>query len=130
MPCDLVKAMVTVSGLRHDRRRRVARFSSGGRVPRGRAESFRSKRTTTLRLTRKLAFAATAAAALCLGTVIPAAADSTPDADDIPTFQEFEASTYRDIDGAYVVNGDEVISNQGELRSFYEQLLGADPLTN
>ncbi len=99
-------------------------------MPRGRAESFRSKRTTTLRLTRKLAFAATAAAALCLGTVIPAAANSTPDADDIPTFQEFEASTYRDIDGAYVVNGDEVISNQGELRSFYEQLLGADPLTN
>ncbi len=32
--------------------------------------------------------------------------------------------------GAYVVNGDEVISNQGELRSFYEQLLGADPVTN
>ncbi|PQZ53862.1 MULTISPECIES: M57 family metalloprotease [unclassified Microbacterium] len=83
-----------------------------------------------MRLTRKLAFAATAAAALCLGTVIPAAANSTPDADDVPTFQEFEASTYRDIDGAYVVNGDEVISDRGELRSFYEQLLGADPVTN
>ncbi|KAB1862592.1 matrixin family metalloprotease [Microbacterium algeriense] len=77
-----------------------------------------------MRFTRRLAFAATAAAALCLGTVIPAAANTAPDADDIPTYQEFEASTFRDVDGAYVVNGDEIIANKGQLRDFYEQLLG------
>jgi hypothetical protein len=83
-----------------------------------------------LRLTRKFAFAATAAAALCLGTVIPAAANTAPDADDAPSYQEFAASTYRDVDGAYIVNGDEVISNKAELREFYQLLLDPAPLTD
>lgn len=82
---------------------------------------------------RKIALAATAASALCVGTIIPAAgATELPDGDsDVPTYQEFAASTYRDIDGAYIVNGDEVISNQGDLRRFYDDLLAPEsPFTD
>lgn len=81
---------------------------------------------------RNLALAATAAAALCLGTVIPAAgATPVPDDNgDVPSYQEFAASTYRDVDGAYVVNGDEVISTKRELREFYEQLLGPETMND
>ncbi|WP_408896592.1 M57 family metalloprotease [Nocardioides sp. R1-1] len=50
-----------------------------------------------------------------------AGADSTAD---VPTYQQFEASTYVDVDGAYVVNGDEAISTKGDLRKFYELLAG------
>ncbi|MDQ0614262.1 hypothetical protein QF046_001903 [Microbacterium sp. W4I4] len=81
-----------------------------------------------MRINRRIALAATAAAALSLGAAIPAAG-ATPTADSgIPTYQEFASSTYRDIDGGYVVNGDELISGQGELHTFYDQLLGSDSL--
>lgn len=61
------------------------------------------------------------AAAFAGATVSASAADS--DATDAPTYQEFKASTYVDVDGAYVVNGDEVISNDGALKKFYEQMV-------
>lgn len=79
-----------------------------------------------------MALTATAVAALCLGAAIPAtaAAPSPDEASDVPTYQEFAASTYRDIDGAYVVNGDEIISTQGELRTFYQQLLEPETLND
>ncbi|MBO0980712.1 M57 family metalloprotease [Microbacterium sp. SD291] len=84
-----------------------------------------------MRLTRTLALAATAAAALCMGTVIPAAAAApAPGNGDAPSYQEFAASTYRDVDGSYIVNGDEVIATQGDLRAFYEQLVGPDTHTD
>ena len=71
-----------------------------------------------MRITRTLALAATAAAALAVGTVIPAAGATPIDDSDVPSYQEFAASTYRDLDGAYIVNGDELISGQSDLRSF------------
>ncbi|WP_217178697.1 M57 family metalloprotease [Streptomyces sp. AC495_CC817] len=79
-----------------------------------------------MRLTRTLALAATAAAVLTVGAVMPAAAASRPDNPDAPSFQEFAASTYRDVDGSYIVNGDEVISNRGELRDFYDKLVSPE----
>ena len=81
-----------------------------------------------MRIKRTIALAATAAAALSLGAAIPAAG-ATPTADSgTPTYQEFATSTYRDIDGGYVVNGDELITGQGELHTFYNQILGSDGL--
>lgn len=83
-----------------------------------------------MRIKRTIALAATAAAALSLGAAIPAAA-ATPTVDSgIPSYQEFAASTYRDIDGGYVVNGDELVSGQGELHAFYDRLVGSDSLTD
>ena len=80
-----------------------------------------------MRLTKKLALAATAAAVLSIGAVMPAAAaTSLDDGSDVPSFQEFAASTYRDVDGSYIVNGDEVISDRGELKKFYDVLIGPE----
>lgn len=76
-----------------------------------------------MRITRTLALAATAAAALAVGTVIPAAGATQLDSD-VPSYQEFAESTYRDVDGSYIVNGDEVVSNGGDLKAFYDQLMG------
>ena len=83
-----------------------------------------------MRFTRTLALAATAAAALAVGTVIPAAGATPLDDSDVPSYQEFAASTYRDVDGGYVVNGDELISNQGDLQSFYDVLVGPETPTD
>lgn len=79
-----------------------------------------------MRLIRTLAFAATAAAALSIGAVIPASAATSVDDGSAPSFQEFAASTYRDVDGSYIVNGDEVISNRSDLRAFYDVLIGPE----
>ncbi|WP_424937082.1 MULTISPECIES: M57 family metalloprotease [Bacteria] len=75
-----------------------------------------------MRFTRDIVLAACAAAALSMSTAIPATGASRPDGSDAPSFQEFAASTYQDVDGSYIVNGDEVISDWAELRAFYEQL--------
>ena len=48
------------------------------------------------------------------------------DTSSVPTYQEFKASTYQDVDGAYVVNGDEPIANAGELKKFYEKLVNPE----
>lgn len=84
-----------------------------------------------MRFTRTLALAATAAATISLGAGIPAAVAAPVDVDSgIPSYQEFSSSTYRDVDGGYVVNGDELISNQGELRAFYDDLVGPETPTD
>ncbi len=41
-----------------------------------------------------------------------------------PTYKQFKADTYVDFDSQYVVNGDEVISNDGDLKKFYSQMVG------
>ncbi|MFF2273245.1 M57 family metalloprotease [Agromyces sp. NPDC058136] len=79
-----------------------------------------------MRTMRTLAITAAAAGALALGTAVPAAGAATLDDGDIPSYQEFSASTYRDVDGAYIVNGDEVIANHGDLRKFYDVLVGPE----
>ncbi|WP_436700152.1 M57 family metalloprotease [Nocardioides sp. BYT-33-1] len=65
----------------------------------------------------------------CLVVALAGAAVSTSaganSTADVPTFREFESSTYVDVDGAYVVNGDEAISTRAELRRFYASMVGS-----
>lgn len=58
------------------------------------------------------------------GTVLSGGTSQAEPTDSPPSYQEFEASTYVDVDGAYVVNGDEVISTKADLRTFYESMVG------
>ncbi|MDQ6523739.1 M57 family metalloprotease [Nocardioides sp. LHD-245] len=57
------------------------------------------------------------------GAAVSASAGANSTAD-VPTFREFESSTYVDVDGAYVVNGDEAVSTRAELRRFYDRMVG------
>lgn len=41
-----------------------------------------------------------------------------------PTFREFEAATYVDSDGQYIVNGDEPIATRAQLRTYYDAMTG------
>jgi Dual-action HEIGH metallo-peptidase len=70
----------------------------------------------------RIALAATGSVALAMGLAAPSvqAAQGTG----VPTFQEFKASTYRDLDGQYIVNGDEPIAGTGALKSYYESMVG------
>lgn len=70
------------------------------------------KRITSRLLAVSAALAATAAMAPI------AQADEIPP----PSFAEFEAATVRDADGQYIVNGDEPVSNRGNLREYYRQM--------
>jgi hypothetical protein len=72
----------------------------------------------------QLAVAATSVVAAGLATV-PAGAATSGDSD-APSFQEFEASTYRDTDRQYVVNGDEPEDSTGSLRQFYDRMVASD----
>lgn len=76
------------------------------------------------RISRISAGAACLVAAFAGATVSAAAADGDTSA--VPTYKEFKASTFVDVDGAYVVNGDEVISTDGDLKKFYERLVGPE----
>ena len=64
-----------------------------------------------------LAVAATCVLAAGVSTTPAGAAPSTNGTDraEVPTFKEFAASTYRDFDGQYIVNGDEAIKNREAL---------------
>ena len=42
-----------------------------------------------------------------------------------PTWAEFKASTYRDKDGQFIVNGDEPIATVAKLRAYYESMMDA-----
>lgn len=63
------------------------------------------------------------AAAFAGATVSAASADGDTGTAK-PTYAEFEAATYVDVDGAFVVNGDEVISTKADLRKFYNSMVG------
>jgi hypothetical protein len=43
---------------------------------------------------------------------------------DVPSYQEFKADTYVDTDGQYVVNGDEPVRTEGDLKKFYSSMVG------
>ncbi len=45
-----------------------------------------------------------------------------------PTWAEFKASTFRDVDGVYIVNGDEPVGNVAKLRAYYEAMMDAGDL--
>jgi hypothetical protein len=68
----------------------------------------------------RVVLAATGVLAVALaGPTIGAAQGS-----DAPSYKEFNASTFRDVDGQYIVNGDEPAANDGELRQFYKRMMG------
>jgi hypothetical protein len=70
----------------------------------------------------RLALAATGSLAVAMALAVPSvqAAQTTG----VPTFQEFKASTYRDADGQYLVNGDEPVDGNAALKSYYEGMVG------
>ncbi len=65
-----------------------------------------------------------AAIAGASASAVAAESDSTV----IPTYQEFKASTYQDVDGAYVVNGDEIVSGNQQLKEFYDKVVAPEPM--
>jgi serine protease len=50
----------------------------------------------------------------------------TSTGNDTPTWEEFEASTFKDSDGVYIVNGDEPVESVKLLREFYDRLYHSD----
>ncbi|MDZ5660416.1 M57 family metalloprotease [Nocardioides sp. S-58] len=75
----------------------------------------------SLRMMLRAATATAAAAALAFS--LAPAATAAPARDRVPTFGEFQASTYRDVAGQYVVNGDETIVSTKELQAFYDEMI-------
>lgn len=75
------------------------------------------------RISRISAGVACLVASLAGATLSSASADGETGSG-TPTYQEFEASTYVDVDGAYVVNGDEVVSTKADLRKFFSSMVG------
>ena len=45
---------------------------------------------------------------------------------DVPTYQEFKAQTYVDVDGQYIVNGDEPLNSNRKLRNYYRSMVGGN----
>ena len=68
-------------------------------------------------------------AALGLGLAAPSVA-APETGTTVPTYQEFKASTLYDVDKQYIVNGDEPVGTNADLRAFYDRLVGADTPTN
>ena len=58
-----------------------------------------------------------------LGAALASPALAATDSE-IPTFTEFHASTYQDTDRQFIVNGDEPISTTGDLKSYYDRMVG------
>jgi hypothetical protein len=82
------------------------------------------------RTSLRIALAASGVAALSFVTagVVAAAPTGTAGSSSsgVPSFQEFADGAYQDIDGQYVVNGDEVEGSRGSLRQFYDRMV-AEP---
>lgn len=62
--------------------------------------------------------------AALLGAALASPALAATDSE-IPSFQEFHASTYKDVDQQYVVNGDEPVADTAQLREFYDSMVGS-----
>jgi hypothetical protein len=73
--------------------------------------------------TRLAAAGAAAAFAVTAAVTAASAAPTGATSGEVPTFQQFAASTYVDVDGQYVVNGDEVEGSKGSLRQFYDGMV-------
>jgi hypothetical protein len=73
--------------------------------------------------------AAVAGTTVAVASAFAATAVAAPTGDgSVPTFQQFAASTFQDLDGNYVVNGDEPATSTGALRQFYDTMV-AEPDT-
>lgn len=64
------------------------------------------------------------ASAAVLATTLASPAIAATDSD-IPSFSEFHSQTFKDTDNQYVVNGDEPIATTGDLKSFYDAMVGS-----
>ncbi len=75
---------------------------------------------------RTLGIAAVSAAllALTLGSTTTTAEASTAKDRKVPTFKEFEKSTFQDKTGVYVVNGDEPVLDKKALKAYYRSMVG------
>ena len=72
-----------------------------------------------------LTVATLATGALTLSTLAPTMASDT--SGDVPTYQEFRASSLVDTDSQYIVNGDEPVASDGRLRQFYDSMVSDRP---
>ena len=73
----------------------------------------------------RVAVAAASVLAAAVATV-PAGASASPDGSDrpaVPSFQEYEASSFRDADRQYIVNGDETMKTRHDLREYYDRMV-------
>jgi hypothetical protein len=57
--------------------------------------------------------------------VLPGAASAGTADGNVPTFQEFRASSFVDTDGQYIVNGDEAMMSDGHLHRYYDRMVGS-----
>jgi hypothetical protein len=70
-------------------------------------------------------FALAATGTLVLALTAPAV--DAAQGSGIPTFKEFRASTFQDVDGQYIVNGDEPVSGTRALKAYYAGMVGSAP---
>ena len=76
------------------------------------------------RTSLRIALAASGVAALSFATAgVTAAAPSGSTSGEVPSFQEFLGSSYQDLDGQYIVNGDEPERTTGGMRTFYDSMV-------
>jgi hypothetical protein len=68
----------------------------------------------------QIVLAATGVLAVGLATPAIWAADGSG----APSYEEFKASTFRDVDRQFIVNGDEPAASDGALRQFYKRMMG------
>jgi len=77
----------------------------------------------SLRMMLRAATATLAAATLACS--LAPSATAAPARDRVPTFGEFQAATFRDVAGQYVVNGDETIGTTTLLRDYYDEMIAS-----
>lgn len=68
------------------------------------------------------------ASAAVLATTLASPAIAATDSD-IPSFSEFQSQTFRDTDKQYIVNGDEPVADTGDLKGFYDSMVGSPKKT-
>ena len=74
---------------------------------------------------RGLIMVAAVGALAAAAAVLPGAATAGTADSDVPTFQEFRASSFVDSDGQYIVNGDEAMTSDGHLQRYYDRMVGS-----
>ena len=59
--------------------------------------------------------------------IVPAGASSgsVDSSSEVPTYQQFRSTSFVDDDGQYIVNGDEAMKNDGDLKQYYDRMVGS-----
>jgi hypothetical protein len=76
----------------------------------------------------QFALASVAVLATTMSTSMATPAIAATDSD-IPSFSEFHSQTFKDVDQQYVVNGDEPVATTGDLKTFYDSMVGSSKKT-